>query len=76
MRFSDGELATLARAEPEALMALGNGLASSAEWFGSVRKVLDAALARIVIAVCRNVSEMPVESPELLVPGEGPNQAN
>ncbi|MCB1432566.1 MAG: hypothetical protein KDK75_08940 [Alphaproteobacteria bacterium] len=57
-------------------MALGNGLASSAEWFGSVRKVLDAALARIVIAVCRNVSEMPVESPELLVPGEGPNQAN
>lgn len=53
LRLSDEELAAKAQLDPDAMMALGEELLKSIEWYEDGRKVMEAMLARTMVVTAR-----------------------
>ncbi|MDP1701365.1 MAG: hypothetical protein Q8L53_10490 [Aestuariivirga sp.] len=64
LKLSDEELAAKAQLDPDAMMALGDELLKSIEWYEDGRKVMEAMLARTVVVMARCAASQAGESSE------------
>lgn len=64
LKCSDEELTAKAQLDPDAMMALGDELLKSIEWYEDGRKVMEVMLARTVVVMARCAASQAGESLE------------